>query len=67
MQRIPLTPEQLLSDIELAKIYGVKVSTIRKWRIVGKGPRWIKLGALVRYRISDANAFIESCPVGRSA
>jgi predicted DNA-binding transcriptional regulator AlpA len=67
MQRIPLTPEQLLSDIELAKIYGVKVSTIRKWRIVGKGPRWIKLGALVRYSISDANAFVESCPVGRSA
>lgn len=67
MQSVPITPEQLLSDVDVAKVYGIKVATIRKWRIIGKGPRWIKLGSLVRYKVSDVNEFLESCPVGRSA
>ena len=54
----------LMSDVELAAFFGVKVSTIRKWRILGTGPRWIKLGSLVRYKIDDALAFLDSRPSG---
>jgi hypothetical protein len=34
---------------------------LRKWRMTGRGPRWIKLGKLVRYRMSDLNAYLDSC------
>lgn len=54
----------LMSDVELAKFYGVSVATVRKWRILGKGPKWIKLGSLVRYTIEDAQAFLETRPSG---
>jgi hypothetical protein len=52
--------QSLMSDVDLAAFFGVKVSTIRKWRILGIGPRWIKMGRLVRYRPDDALAFLES-------
>jgi predicted DNA-binding transcriptional regulator AlpA len=58
------TPRELLSDTELATYLGVKVSTLRKWRVLREGPTWIKLGSLVRYRLADVNAFLDSCPKG---
>jgi hypothetical protein len=57
----------LLSDIELAHYYGISVATLRKWRILGIGPKWIKVGSLVRYRIDDAQAYLESRPSGGGA
>jgi hypothetical protein len=53
-----------MSDIELAKYYGVSVATVRKWRLLGQGPKWIKLGSLVRYRLDDAQAYLETRPSG---
>jgi predicted DNA-binding transcriptional regulator AlpA len=38
---------------------GVSVATIRRWRLLGKGPRFTKLGASIRYREEDVEAFIE--------
>lgn len=55
---------RLKNDIEAAQLYGVKVSTIRKWRILGRGPRFVKIGSLVRYRDEDLIAFLDSCPTG---
>ncbi len=56
----------LLSDAELAKYLGVSVAALRKWRVNGTGPRWIKLGALVRYRLSDVHEYLDNCPSGGS-
>ncbi len=41
--------DRLLHEAEAAKILSVKVSTLRRWRWSGDGPRFIKLGAAVRY------------------
>lgn len=66
MQQIPAA--QLLTDLELAAHLGIKVSTLRKWRVTGQGIPWIKLnGSLVRYRISDVNAYLDACPKGGKA
>jgi len=54
--------DYLRSDVEVAEYFGVKVATIRKWRILGQGPRYIKIGSLVRYRPEDLLAFLDSCP-----
>ena len=56
----------LLSDIDLARYLGVSVATLRKWRIRKLGPVWLKLGSLVRYRLSDVHAYLDGCPRGGS-
>jgi predicted DNA-binding transcriptional regulator AlpA len=32
--------------------------TLRKWRVQKRGPQYIKIGALVRYRPEDVDAWI---------
>jgi hypothetical protein len=38
---------------------GLKPNTLEIWRIQGVGPRFIKCGRLVRYRIEDLDAYLE--------
>jgi hypothetical protein len=58
------TPE-LMSDVELSRYLGVSVACLRKWRIRRVGVPWIKLGTtLVRYRMTDVQAYLDSCPKG---
>ena len=55
---------QLLTPKELADRWKVADNTLRKWRVNGTGPAYIKLGdsrnAEVRYRIEDVEAFEKS-------
>ena len=41
--------DRLLHESEAAQILSVKVSTLRRWRWAGVGPKFIKIGAAVRY------------------
>jgi hypothetical protein len=40
------------------------VNTIRGWRAQGRGPRFVRLGRLVKYRLSDVEEFLNSLPTG---
>lgn len=42
--------EQFLTTAEVAARLRVSVSTVNKWRVVGKGPKYVKVGRQVRYR-----------------
>ncbi len=53
-----LESDHLLHEAEVSKILSVKVSTLRRWRWAGEGPRFIKIGAAVRYDPQDITAFI---------
>ncbi len=44
-----LDTDHLLHETETAKILSVKVSTLRRWRWAGTGPRFLKVGYAVRY------------------
>ena len=44
-----LETDRLLHEAEVGNILSVKVSTLRRWRWSGDGPRFIKLGTAVRY------------------
>ena len=55
---------KLLNDHALAELCGFGVETVRRWRLRGQGPRFIKIGAMVRYRASDVQAWLESRPCG---
>ena len=51
--------DQLMTETETARLLGLKVATLRRWRWAGKGPRFLKLGGAVRYDPADLEAFIE--------
>ncbi len=55
--------ETLLTTEETATLLGVKPPTLIAWRFYRKpGPRFIRMGRIVRYRYSDVLDFIEkSC------
>lgn len=50
----------LLSTPDLAARLGLAEITLRKWRIYGIGPRFVKAGANVRYRAEDIEHWIAS-------
>ncbi len=39
---------------------GLKPNTLEGWRVQGIGPRYIKIGRLVRYSITDLDAYLEA-------
>ena len=50
----------LVNEAEAALMRSLSVKTLRRWRWAGKGPRFLKLGAAVRYDAADLTAFIEA-------
>ena len=67
MVALPKSIIQFLNEQELAELLGVKVSTIRRWRQCQKGPRYIKVGAAVRYDHADVAAWLACRPSGGEA
>lgn len=53
-------PHGLLDEDEAAALLRSKPSTLRKWRCVGGGPRFVKIGRSVRYDLRDVQAFIDA-------
>lgn len=56
----------LLSDHQVAKITGRARSTLQKDRVSGAGIPFIRIGRLVRYRLSDVRDYIDGLPALRS-
>ena len=52
------TQTRLMKESETAKILGVKVSTLRRWRWAGRGPVFCKIESAVRYDPEDIAAFV---------
>jgi predicted DNA-binding transcriptional regulator AlpA len=57
-------PAELLNEYDVARITGLSVASVRRWRLFKKGPRYIKLGAAVRYRAEDVSAWLADRPTG---
>lgn len=49
-----------ISESEVARRADVSVAALRKWRRLGVGPRFLRLGRLVRYLDSDLRQWLES-------
>ena len=47
----------------LASRLGVTVAALRRWRRFGQGPAYLKLGAAVRYRTEDVEAWLRASTV----
>ena len=55
----------LLDEKAVAAHLGVTIACLRRWRRVGEGPVYAKLGRLVRYRQQDIDEFVRSNTQGR--
>jgi excisionase family DNA binding protein len=62
-----LVPSELIDEPTLASRLGVSRSTLQSWRYNGRGPRFIKLGRMVRYRTTDIDAYLRANTRGRVA
>ena len=56
--------ETLLDEKELSRLLRVSIGTLRFWRAVGRGPRYRKVGQLVRYAPSDVQDWLNTRPAG---
>ena len=58
------TIEDLLNEHDVARITGLSVASVRRWRLLRQGPRYLKIGAAVRYNREDVAAWLKSRPTG---
>jgi len=50
----------LLTEKEVAQRLSLSLANLRRRRSQGRPPRWVKIGASVRYRSEDLDAFINA-------
>ena len=54
---------QTVDERQAAVITGFSVKGLQQRRWLGKPPTYLKVGRLIRYRISDLEKFLDSCTV----
>lgn len=50
----------LLTADQAAEYLAVRVQTLANWRTTGKGPAFVRIGRLIRYRLSVLDSWIEA-------
>lgn len=48
---------RVLNEHELADRWGMSHQTLQRWRVMGLGPKFLKLGGRVGYRIEDVEEY----------
>lgn len=56
----------LLTEEDVARELNLSLASLRRWRLEKRGPQFIKVGSLVRYRPEDIEAWLLSLPTGGS-
>jgi hypothetical protein len=55
----PSPPKGCLWIEDAAAHLGLELTTLRKWRLLGKGPVGFKVGRYVAYKIADLDAYLD--------
>jgi len=64
MGTVRINLEGLLGEYDVARITRLSVASVRRWRYLKQGPRYLKIGSAVRYKPEDIAAWLESRPQG---
>ena len=64
MESLHKALESLLNEFDVARITGLSVASVRRWRLLRQGPKYLKIGAAVRYKPEDISVWLESRPCG---
>ena len=63
MAQVGMSPELqergYKTETQASDLLGVAPSTLKAWRVSGKGPRYFKIGRWICYRQDDLDAWIE--------
>lgn len=54
----------LLTEIDVSARLHISVASLRRWRLEKRGPKFIKVGSLVRYRPEDLEQWLQEQPTG---
>ena len=59
----------LLDEVQAGRFLGgdskpISSRTLQRWRQEDSGPRWCRIGRLVRYRMSDLDAYLDANKMG---
>ena len=54
---------QTVDERQAALITGFSVKGLQQRRWLGKPPTYLKIGRLVRYRVSDLMSYLDSCTI----
>lgn len=49
----------LLTEAEAAAFLRLKPVTLKKWRCLGRGPEYVRLGSAIRYEISALQTYLD--------
>jgi hypothetical protein len=55
-----MTDTKHLNQVDLSRRFGISCRTLERWRWMGIGPKFIKIGGRVKYRLADVEAFEQS-------
>jgi hypothetical protein len=50
-----------MTELEAANFLALSIKTLQRWRWLGQGPSYHKLGNAVRYASQDLEAFLVGC------
>jgi excisionase family DNA binding protein len=58
----PATPTQLmLNEHQVAEYLNMSVASVRRWRVLRKGPKFVKIGSAVRYKREEIEKWLDAC------
>jgi len=56
----------LITEADVAERLHVSLASVRRWRLERRGPQFVKVGSLVRYRPEDLETWLAALPTGGS-
>jgi hypothetical protein len=56
----PTSHSRLLTEKEVSHLFCVSLGFLRKQRLLNNGPKYIKVGRMVRYRLTDVDQFFDT-------
>jgi predicted DNA-binding transcriptional regulator AlpA len=59
-----MSEKALLDEKQLASKLNISVASARRWRLLHQGPKYLKIGASVRYRPEDVDTWLDARPAG---
>ncbi len=62
-----MEPHELMTTDEVAEYFRVNTSTVRRWRLDGVGPRFVKIGSVYRYPRELLNLWVSARVAEREA
>jgi hypothetical protein len=56
LEALPVTTKHL-NQIELSRRWSISPRTLERWRWLRQGPRYLKIGGRILYRLDDIEAY----------